>query len=67
MVVGSGRVHNGKPYDLYCLSYVKMINDSWQDVWGIRHAWERKETIGEVGMENVMERGHLTCVKEVGG
>jgi len=43
-----------------------MISDSWQDVWGIRHAWERKETVGEVGMESTMERGHLTCVN-VGG
>jgi hypothetical protein len=42
---------------------MRMINDSWQDVWGIRHAWERRECRGEFGMENLMERGQLACVK----
>lgn len=66
MAVGSGRVHNRQPYDLYYLSDMRMINDSWQDVWGIWHAWTRRESRGEAGMENLLERGHLACVK-VGG
>ena len=66
MAVDSGRVHNGQQYDLYCLSNMRIINDSLQDVWGIRHAWERRESRGDAGMENLMERGHFACVK-VGG
>ena len=59
-------MHNGQPYDLYCLSSMRMISDRWQDVWGIQRAWERRESRGEVGVENLMGRGHLAYVK-VGG
>jgi hypothetical protein len=23
---------------------MRMINESWQDVWGIRHAWESRKS-----------------------
>jgi len=45
---------------------MRMISDRWQDVWGIQRAWERRESRGEVGVENLMGRGHLAYVK-VGG